>query len=246
MTSATNITIVIPCHQFDDRGARAIKSAQWAGEVLIIDQNAKIDRQKLGKSVSFRVIEHPQLESFSQMKNLALEEVHTDWVFFLDSDEVISQELRSEIRQHLTDPTCHAMTVKRIDVFLGKPLFHGETRGARFLRIVKRDGARWQGAVHEKLMVSKNASVMHLQQPLIHEPHLSISHFIQKVNFYTSLLSATKERFSLLKLMFFPPGKFLYTFVLRFGFLDGYRGLIYSFVMAIHSSAVRIKRYEHR
>lgn len=246
MINMTDITIIIPCHQFDDRVAKAIQSAQWAKEVLIIDQNSQIDWEKLKEKYQFRVIDHPKLTSFSDMKNEAIKEVSTEWIFFLDSDEFISKELETELQKRIQENSCDGFSIRRRDIFLNKTLFHGETRSANFIKVVKREIGLWKGRAHEKLTIkSSSAKVEFLESPLFHEPHLSIFAFVQKINVYTSFLENEKtEKHPVLKLLFFPAGKFLYTFFLKLGFLDGYRGLVYSFVMSIHSSAVRIKRYE--
>lgn len=240
-----DITIIIPCHQLDERFEKALGSAQWAREVLVIDQNSQIEWEKLHKRFSFQVIEHLHLKSFSEMKNQAMHSVNTEWVFFLDSDEFISSELAEEITTIIEGNVYQAMRIKRVDFFLKRALFHGETRSAFFTRSVKTKMGEWQGKVHEEL-VTKEGEIYSLISPLYHEPHLSIHAFVTKVNQYTSLLALQTENAVILKFLLLPLGKFFYTFVVKQGFLDGYRGLIYSFMMSIHSSVVRVKRYEDR
>lgn len=247
MSNLTDLTIIIPCHQFDDRVSKAIASSQWAKEVLIVDQNSKVNWEELKQKYHFSVTHHLHLSSFSEMKNEAMKKVETEWVFFLDSDENISDELATELQNNIQENTADGFVVQRRDIFLKRVLFHGETRFVKFLRIVKKGKAEWKGKAHEEFIPHSSAKIAPLQSPLLHESHLSISEFIKKVNFYTSFVAQEKkEGNSWLMLLFFPLGKFLYTFFFRLGFLDGYRGLVYSFVMSIHSSAVRIKRYEQK
>ncbi len=248
MTKAP-LTIIIPCHRDDERMCQAIQSATFAQEIIVIDQQSGVDWKKMKTSTALRVLPHPQLKSFSQMKNEAMRMVTTPWIIFLDSDEYISKQLTTEIEAHLNDADVVGMRLRRLDFFLNKPLFHGETRGATFLRIVKKGEAQWHGSAHEQLVLTSTAAnVITLNHFLGHHPHTSITQFIQKIDQYTSLLASEHdERFLLLKMVCFPVCKFIYTFVIRFGFLDGYRGFVYSFLMAIHSNMVRIKRYElHR
>lgn len=242
------LTIIIPCHRNDELTRKAIKSAAFAQEIIVIDQQSGIQWETISVPKKPTIITYPKLTSFSAMKNQAMHAVNTPWLFFLDSDEYVSLQLASEITHYLSDPRLDGMLLHRIDFFLRKPLFHGETRGARFLRIVKKRSARWEGAAHERLVIHKTGvKVVTLSHVLAHTPHQSIGSFIQKIDQYTSLLATEHdEQFLLIKLVFFPIAKFFYTFVIRLGFLDGYRGLVYSFLMALHSSMVRIKRYELR
>lgn len=242
---STSITIIIPCHRQDERLIRAIKSAQWADEVLLIDQNSQIDWEAIEKTLRYTVMKYPDLTSFSAMRNEALKKVTTQWAFFLDSDEFITTALQKKVEETLTDASIDGVQLRRVDMFLGKKLFHGETRSAKFTRIVKIDRAEWRGAAHEELVMHPGTKVIELKTPLYHEPHTSVFEFIQKINIYTTLLAQQDEPFVVIKSVFLPLGKFFYTFYIKLGFLDGYRGLVYSFIMSMHSSVVRIKRYEH-
>lgn len=247
MTKAP-LTIIIPCHRDDERMRQAIQSATFAQEIIVIDQQSGVDWKTVKTQTTLKVLSHPHFISFSQMKNEAMRRVTTPWVLFLDSDEYISKQLATEIEAHLNDADVVGMRLRRLDFFLNKPLFHGETRGATFLRIVKKGEAQWQGRAHEQLVLtSTEANLITLNHFLGHHPHTSITEFIQKIDQYTSLLASEHdERFLLLKMVCFPVLKFLNTFIIRLGFLDGYRGFVYSFLMAMHSNMVRIKHYELR
>lgn len=245
MKQTITCSVIIPCHRDDERLKKAIESAQWADQILLIDQNSHIKWQDLTKRFTFEVLNYPQLDSFSAMKNMALKTVKTDWVFFLDSDEYISEELKNELVEAIASKKYDGLILKRVDIFLGKKLKYGETKDAQFLRIVKKNEAEWRGTVHEALhLLRSDSATKILSSPLFHEPHTSLSQFLTKINVYTNLLAQKPERLTILKSMLFPLGKFLYTFYFKLGFLDGYRGLIYSYCMSIHSSVVRIKRYE--
>ena len=52
--------------------------------------------------------------------------------------------------------------------------------------------------------------------------------------------------FSLFELLFFPVIKFIYSYIIQLGVLDGFAGLTMSYMMSIHSLCVRIKMYEKK
>jgi hypothetical protein len=54
-------------------------------------------------------------------------------------------------------------------------------------------------------------------------------------------LAKEGKKFSLFELVFFPFFKFIYTYFILRGFLDGAAGFVYSFVMSFHSFLVRAK-----
>jgi hypothetical protein len=243
MTKLSELTIVIPAHVHNEKFLRALHNSQWA-TVLVIDQNSDIDFKILKKEYEFDIFTYPKLISFSDMKNAALAEVTTQWVFFLDSDEWCSDQLVREIADYIEQDAGDGFAVKRIDYFLGEWVTRGEIANQLMVRVGKTAKVKWRGDVHETLEVS-GKNIIRLDEPLYHEPHDSVYDFIDSVNRYTSQEAKTQKKDSVvMKSMLWPVGKFLWNYVCRFGFLDGWRGFIYSLVMSIHSNAVRVKRYE--
>jgi hypothetical protein len=245
MSNSADITIIIPCHTNDSRVERALASAQWAKEVFVLDQNSQQDWSHLSKIFNFTKFSQDVVADFSKMRNSIMEKVKTKWIFFLDSDEFIPKVLATEIQNAIEKDTYSAFRIKRQDFILSKNVFHGEVGNKSFLRVVKSGVGKWEGKVHEELIVKAENEIGKLENPIIHESHLSTHDFISKINLYTSLLADDKnESQTKIKSVLFPIGKFIYTYFFKMGFLDGFRGLIYCFCMSIHSSVVRIKRYE--
>lgn len=247
MQNKLSLTIIIPCHQVDDRFMRSLSLSKWVTHMLIIDQNTGYDWQKIRQQFPVKIINHPKLKSFAAMRNQAMQEVETMWCFFLDSDEFYQKNLPEEISRTIHDTVYDAFSIIRSDIFLGKPIFHGEAADVKIIRLVKKGAGTWKGDAHEVFVPNHSEKIGQLKHVLYHEPHPSIHSFIQKINRYTDILAQGKqENQLLLRSIAMPICKFFYTFIVKYGFLDGYRGLIYSLVMSIHSSAVRIKRYERK
>lgn len=190
----------------------------------------------------------PNIKDFSIERNKLLSGVSTDWVLFIDSDEVVSSDLEKEIKSRIESPKSSyysAYRIKRLDNFLGLLLKHGETGNASFVRLAKRDWGSWQGAVHEK-WVGKGL-VGTLKSPLFHTPHPSLSSFVEKINKYSSL--AAQERYdngirsSFTQIILYPVAKFISNYLLKLGFLDGVPGLIHSLMMSWHSFQTHTKNY---
>lgn len=237
------LSIIILTHRSDTRFLRALASAQFADEVVVIDLDSQNHWTVLKKHFSFVRKVWKQEIDFAKIRNWAITETTGDWIFFLDSDEWISEDLRKELLEQIIQDENDAIIVQRLDNFLGKALQFGEVADIRFLRGAKKGSGKWKGKVHETWQVK--GKVTHLDTPLLHEPHTSISEFIQKINHYSSLRSTEVEnKNTILQFLFYPIGKFLVNYFVKFGILDGYRGLIYALLMTIHSASVRAKTYE--
>ena len=245
----TNIpaTAIIFTHIADTRFERALRSVQQFAEVLVFDNGSKNTWHLLEKKYTFTRsnLGSTRIKNFAAARNNALQKATYEWVFFLDSDEELLPNNPKLLRDLLTTNNNRAYTVTRSDFFLGKTLQYGESGSQSITRLVRKDSAVFTGTVHEvaKVTGSVQSSPLHI----LHHSHLSISDFIEDVSFYAQIVAKNKkgpQYLLLLQLLLFPPLKWFYTFFIRLGFLDGYRGLVYSLTMSLHSLLVRIYWYE--
>ena len=121
--------------------------------------------------------------------------------------------------------------------YLGRWIFHGGWYPNHLVRLADRRAARWtEPSVHEQLTVE--GEIKGLQQPLEHYTFGCIQdQILTNLNF--SKLGSLElikrgQGASRFKLLVKPIGKFLETYVLKRGFLDGLPGFIIS-VNAAHS-----------
>ena len=97
-------------------------------------------------------------------------------------------------------------------------------------------------------MAVVNGPVQPSEITLLHYAHPSLSQFWDSIVKYAQLEAEYRHKknqfFTVWRLLFFPLGKFGYAFFLKLGFLDGWRGLSYSFWMSLHSLLVSSFLYE--
>jgi glycosyltransferase involved in cell wall biosynthesis len=170
------------------------------------------------------------------------------WILFIDADEEISDELAKELKT--LDEGVDAYFLRRRDFWWGKELKYGETAKVRtngLVRLVKKDSGSWKGPVHEEFSTQGRTS--RLEGFINHYPHPSIKDFLNEINFYSTLrakeLAQLHTGVSAAQIILFPVGKFILTYFLRLGFLDGAPGFAYSFFMSFHSFLVRAKLYQY-
>lgn len=187
-------------------------------------------------SISFLTLQTKKpITDFALERNLLLHKAKTLWVFFVDTDEEITTELKKEIET--LDLVNDGYYVKRKDYFMGQWLRFGETGSIKLLRLGKRDAGIWKRRVHEYWDI-KNAG--ELKNPLKHYPVWSIA----KINFYSDLDAKEFDRFRYHEVIFKPVGKFILNYFLRLGFLDGFPGFVHAYLMSFQSLVVRVKQYD--
>ena len=243
------ITIITPTPKITPYIKKNLENTPGTDWLIVWTNSEKNPPTNLKKNV--KVVNYPKkylpIRNFSILRNWSLKQVNTTWVFFLDSDEVVSAKDWTKVLKLTANApeTTSGYLVKREDVFLGKTLKHGEVGNVWLLRLGKRKFIRYERAVHEIAGIKGMTQKTHIT--LKHYSHPSISAFLNKVFFYALLEVETKNTniFRLwTELLVFPQFKFFLNFVLKLGFLDGMRGLVYASVMSLHSLLVRVYQLE--
>ena len=224
------LTGVIIALKGEKRLKQFIQALDFCDEVLVMENKGEVEID------------------FSALRNKALKDAKNEWVLYVDTDETISEPLKSEILSVVKNPLREAYRIKRLDVFWGKPVMYGEVLKARkqgLIRLIHKNSGTWKGKVHEEFITSN--SVGQLKHPLQHNAHSSIAGFLAKINFYSSLradeLHARNERTNVVAIATIPIVKFLFSFFILGGFRDRARGFVYSFMMSFHSFLVRSKLF---
>ncbi len=185
------------------------------------------------------------ITDFAAARNAELAKAKTEWVLFVDSDETVTPELEREIQQAIKSSAYDAYSIPRLDTLLGRELCYGETGQASFIRLARKSYGQWERPVHE---IWKGAGkVGTLQHPLLHNPHPTISSFLDKINRYSTLDALYRysqgHKCSLWKIAVYPITKFKFNYLVRRGFLDGVPGLIMAMMMSYHSYLTWTKLY---
>lgn len=245
------ITAVILTHRADQRFAQALASVQWADEVLVFDNHSQNNWSKLKTKFKFKVEKVDQnIENFSEIRNQAILAAQHEWVFFLDSDETLDKNFAEKLKTDLElaqQKQAGAISFKRKDIFHEKQLNFGETGSDRVTRLLHKSRARFVRPVHETVRTTE--TIIESSLTIKHYAHESIEVFINDVTRYAEIEAKLRKHQPILtviiQLFLFPLGKFLFNYLWKLGFLDGWRGLTYAMIMSLHSLLVRIYTYEN-
>ncbi len=226
MSSTVDISIIILFKQRDEKLQQALDSSKFAKEIITVENSSIID--------------------FSQVRNQVLKKATYPWVFFLDSDEVITPESIAEIKKIIRNNQVDGVIINRQDVFYNQIIKYGEAGNIKLLRMGKKDKMTWKRPVHEVAII--NGIVEDSNIKIIHQAHSSISDFLTSVTSYAEIeakyRASLNKNPNILQLIIFPIIKFIHNYLLKKGFLDGWRGFSYALMMSLHSFNVRVFQYE--
>ena len=242
MTSIPKITVTIIAFNEEQKIGRAVKSAHWADEIIVVDSKSTDRTREIAESLGARVVVHPW-QGYGRQKNFAHELASHEWVLNIDADEWISPALATEIRSTLRNFASSSagspagFDLPRRTYYLGRWIRHGGWYPNRLVRLAQKTHSRWsEPQVHEALEVQ--GPIGSLSEPLDHDAFSSIADQIETNLRFARLgardLQNKGQTPSILKLLVKPVGKWLETYVFKLGFLDGLRGFIIS-TNAAHS-----------
>lgn len=210
---------------------RCLRSLAFCDEIVVVDAESMDRTRELALAFTPHVVTQPWL-GYSAQKNFANTLARGQWILSVDADEVVSEELKAEITRLLaSEPDVDAYTVPRRTIHLGRWIRHGGWYPNRLVRLFRKDKGEWVGAdVHERWESAGQVSA--LESDLVHYSFAGIADQVSRNNRYSSLgaqhLQRRGRQFGLIMLLFKPLSKFLETYLLKRGFLDGYPGFIIS------------------
>jgi len=231
----TPITAIIITHNEEDRIAETVSSLSCCDEVLVVDSGSTDRTREIASKCGARVIDR-KWEGFARQKNFGAEQASHDWILSIDADERPSIELANEIMEWKRRPEqATAMSMPRRVMYLGAWIGRSGWYPDRKTRLFNRRSAKWQGdGVHESILVQ--GPVGQFRGDLLHYPYRNWDDHLLRIDRYTRLAAdaarASGKRGNLLMLISGPPVSFLRTFILRLGFMDGWRGAVIAYAGA--------------
>ena len=225
------LSVIILSNNEAENIANCIKSAEFANEIIVLDSGSKDKTVEIAKSLGAKVIQRSLDNDFSQQRNFGISESQNEWIFMLDCDERITEELADEIKERVKLNADITYTVSRENHFVQGKALHGVLRPDNVERLFKKSGSYYEGIIHERLYSPYPKAK--LKSKLIHFPYKSWEAHLCKMNKYTTLLAQKyqekgKKCHFLSDIIFKPLWAFFKVYIINLGFLDGKLGLIFS------------------
>jgi (heptosyl)LPS beta-1,4-glucosyltransferase len=178
------ITAVITAKNEESVIEDALKSITWCNHIIHIDNGSTDKTIPIVKKYKGKTY-LTESDSFSERKNLALKQVKTSWVIYLDADERITPLLRSEILSVISEDSEHAAyEIPRRNIYLGKLMKHGGWGGDSVIRLFKtKKLKKWVGILHEQPELE--GSTGKLINEIVHLSHRDLESMVEKTIIFT-------------------------------------------------------------
>ncbi len=230
------ISVVIITKNEEENIGRCIRSVlELSNDIIVIDSGSEDRTVDIAKSMGAKVFIE-EWRGFSEQKNRGFELATHEWVLFLDADEEVSPELLRELRDRVGKEPHDCYMVNRQTYYMGKFLKHGWFPEWR-MRVFKKGRGGFITEGHDRGICE--GSVGKLKGVLYHYSFKNLQEHILKSLRYARMVAEDMhrkgEKPSVFNLIFNPLWHFLKVFLLKKGFLEGYRGLVISVVGAFYT-----------
>ncbi len=201
-----------------------------ADEIVVVDSMSDDGTDEVARELGAKVV-RKKFDDICEQKKFAISLCKNDWVLSLDTDEMLSDALRGEIKKlNFKETKFDGFMMKRRNIYLGKPVVVWYPDWV--LRLFRKSKAFLKGEiVHERIEVY--GKIGKLKGDIVHMAYSSCEEHFAKTLFYgkKSALKKLKdgEKFYRVKLMFSPFWEFFRHLVIKGGWKDGMRGLIISY-----------------
>lgn len=233
--------------------AACLDSVSWCNDVVVLDSGSTDDTRAIAEARGARVLRRA-FDDFGSQRNHALDHAgfKNSWVFHLDADERFNEALREECEQVIEKDECSAYFVANRLMFLGRWIKRSSQYPYHQVRLVKLGEARFSKSGHGQREDSPRRGAGYLRTPYDHlNFSKGIADWVDRHNRYsdeeaagsvalregdvpmTDLISPDPlvRKRALKRLHARLPGrwlcKFIYLYVWKLGFLDGYPGFAY-------------------
>mgnify|MGYP003671166281 CR=1 FL=1 len=217
---------------------RCIDSITFTDEIIVVDSYSTDGTYEYLKNhPRVKVIQHP-FSNFTLQKSFALKQATNDWVLFVDADEVVSENLKSEIIETVnSDPKFVAYWFYRKFMFQNLKLNFSGWQTDKNYRLFRKSKAQFSDKkiVHETLDVDGQSGI--LKEKLTHYCYKNYEDYKSKMLKYGKLKAKEsfyrEKRFNYASLVLKPLWKFFNHYILRLGILDGKKGITICYLNAL-------------
>lgn len=246
------ISATIITHNEEENIQKACESLAWADEIIVVDSGSTDKTREIAEANGARVI-RKDWAGFSAQKQFAAEQAVHDWIFSLDADERVSEELNaniSDLRQLSDSEVADGYRIARRSYYQGRWIKGGGWYPDWQLRLYKKSQGHWGARlIHESVKMDSGARIKKLSGDILHYTSKDSAYHHRMIGERYAPLAAQQmleegRRTNPLKIATAAPSAFVRSYILKGGFRDGLAGLSIASFAAHHAFLKHIMLWE--
>ncbi len=209
---------------------RCLESVSWADEIVIVDSGSEDNTLKICDLFDCKIFRTSWL-GLGRTKKLAVDIAQNHWVFSIDANEEVTENLKQRILTILENPKVDGYAIKRESFYLNQKIKHCGWNNDYPVRLFNKLKANFNEKIVDEFVVLSGEKEQ-IEEVLLHFSFSSISSHIEKINTYSKLYAISlfndKKKTSLTDAIIRSLLEFMNIYFLKSGFLDGKKGVLLS------------------
>lgn len=231
------VTGIVTSYNEEHNIGACLESLTWCDELIVVDSFSTDRTPEIARSFDKVRLYQREYYGAGAQKNWALQHVETEWVFLLDSDERCTPELRDEVQSIMeAGPEYLAYMMNRRVFLLGKQIRFSGWQRDRVARLFRTGTAYYENRrVHSLLHTTGEVPI--LRHPIEHHMvDLSFDEYAFRIAKYGYWGAAQcwrdGTRANAADVVVRPLWRFVRTYLIQLGILDGMHGLVFCLLQA--------------
>jgi len=197
------ITVIVAVRNEARNLPRCLESLRDVGEIYVIDSQSTDGTIEIAQSYGANIAQFHYQGGWPKKRQWAMDSlpIAYDWIFLVDADECMTDQLAEEIRDAIANPVYDGYYIALRMFFLGRELRHSgasfyklslfrKGKGRFECRLLEQDQSMADMEIHEHIVVRGDVDVppktAKLKEPLLHHNVESLSHYIRKHDEYSN------------------------------------------------------------
>ncbi|MDR3061221.1 MAG: glycosyltransferase family 2 protein [Dysgonamonadaceae bacterium] len=243
------ISVVIHTFNSEKGLEKTLDSVRDFDEIIVCDMYSEDRTLEIAKQYNCKVILHERCGIVEPARNTAIQSADNEWVLVVDSDEVVTVDLRKLLYDIIQQENpSEAYGIPRKNFFMGK--FMHAVYPDYQIRFFLKDKVYWPPFIHSRPEINGKTEMIPSDEKyaFLHLDDHRVSMIINKTNIYTDkeVLKKQDKNAGILSLLFKPFFRFFSYYIMKGGFRDGKAGFIYAGLSAFYKYAVIVKLLEKK
>ncbi|MDA3979689.1 MULTISPECIES: glycosyltransferase family 2 protein [Gallibacterium] len=216
----------------------------WVDEIVIVDSGSTDSTLNIAHQYTNKVFSHPHWQGFGKQRQIAQSYIESEYVLWLDADEIITPELKQSILSAIQQNKPNTIyQIGRLSEVFGREIRHSGWYPDFVTRLYRTQDTQYNDSlVHEKVIQPKGFTLEKLNGDLLHYTYKDLHHYLVKSANYAKAWADQKETqgktSSLAKGLSHALGCFIKMYLLKAGFLDGKQGFLLA-ILSSHSTFIK-------
>jgi len=219
---------------------------RWADEIIVVDDESTDRTVELSEKYADKIF-HRRMDNEGTHRNWAYAQAKNEWVLSLDADEYVTEELKQEISQVLSESEFQAYTIPLRNYIGDYWVRYSGWYPAGKLRLFMKSRFKYEEVeVHPRVFLEGKTG--HLTKDIVHKGYPDIEHFLASLNRQTTLEARkwihTGRQMSLGRAIWRTLDRFPRSFIRKRGYKDGFIGFVIAFFASLYQIVSYMKYRE--